>query len=868
MDYPDVLPQDVLKKFGMKPSRNSDIKGLKYQLDLKDDVEQTKDLIAVHNIPANKLADVLRLRGLPMPSIAVTKAAMGWDNFGEYSMIFNKNTIAPEVNRKNGFYKPTAAEIQKIADILQEVREMPVNMFEAKPQRVVDFSEVVTVLAPKDGDQELANALHNAGMTTIEYDPNEEGDRLRKLQSVENVRFSLTISEDGETLYDKDGRDYFYDINKIKEGTTQHVQDLRPSSDGALQPSFDKSISSEANKNKPKLSYQLNILENGKGNIIQAHDSEGTELTEAQREFFKDSKAVNEKGELIPYYHGSNSIEYDPNEEGDRLRKLQSIENVRFSLTISEDGETLYDKNERTIPLIKMGLITDDDLQKDNLAGTRKVIRDLLRELNGEKVEIRSDSRTVTFNSRTAREYTNSNSTKRLKTDGRRTKFSAIEKIKEIVANASDPRWEENNEEKHILDAERGWTKYKVVFGTEDNGETRIFSGELKIKMSGDGTDYVYDIAQIKEAAAHHVTGKIPTHKVALPASEKAASQRVPGNISSHDRAMTTSFDQNISPEANKNKPKLSYQFNISEDDLPREDLIAENADLRRANEYLTKIEEGPGRQIRDFRPSNDKFRQPSSDGIISPEANKNKPKFSYQLNISEDDLPREDLIAENADLRRANEYLTKIEEGPTRQIRDFRPSNDKLRQPSSDESISSETDGNKHKISHQLNISEDDLPREDLIAENADLRRANEYLTGMLNTYKNLTPSDKDIHRVVKSLADEFSVEGDLKPLEAKVGKFYTYLRTAQRIDGEEVTRVSAALANEMLDKAEHTDPEAERVWKEFRKTMRSMRIYIPESNIADYAPDSWNTFRKEWFGKIAFTKNKEFSSGAYERV
>lgn len=179
---------------------------------------------------------------------------------------------------------------------------------------------------------------------------------------------------------------------------------------------------------------------------------------------------------------------------------------------------------------------------------------------------------------------------------------------------------------------------------------------------------------------------------------------------------------------------------------------------------------------------------------------------------------------------------------------------------------VKSEANKNKPKLSYQLNISEDDLPREDLIAENADLRRANEYLTGMLNTYKNLTPSDKDIHRVVKSLADEFSVEGDLKPLEAKVGKFYTYLRTAQRIDGEEVTRVSAALANEMLDKAEHTDPETERVWKEFRKTMRSMRIYIPESNIADYAPDSWNTFRKGWFGKIAFTKNKEFSNGVYD--
>lgn len=162
---------------------------------------------------------------------------------------------------------------------------------------------------------------------------------------------------------------------------------------------------------------------------------------------------------------------------------------------------------------------------------------------------------------------------------------------------------------------------------------------------------------------------------------------------------------------------------------------------------------------------------------------------------------------------------INKIKEGTTQHVQDLRPSSDGALQPSSDESISPEANKNKPKLSYQLNISEDDLPREDLIAENADLRRANEYLTGMLNTYKNLTPSDKDIHKVVKNLADEFNYSGDLKPLEAKVGKFYTYLRTAQRIDGEEVTRVSAALANEMLDKAEHTDPETERVWKEFRK-------------------------------------------------
>ncbi|WP_270302269.1 hypothetical protein [Baileyella intestinalis] len=52
---------------------------------LRAPVEKTKDLIAVHNATEKNVRGLLGLGGLPMPSIAIIKAAQGHDNFGEYS---------------------------------------------------------------------------------------------------------------------------------------------------------------------------------------------------------------------------------------------------------------------------------------------------------------------------------------------------------------------------------------------------------------------------------------------------------------------------------------------------------------------------------------------------------------------------------------------------------------------------------------------------------------------------------------------------------------------------------------------------------------------------------------------------------------
>lgn len=66
-----------------------------------------KTLVAVHNISEAKLREALDLGGLPMPSIAITKAATGHGEFGEISLVFGKESIDPS-DRRNKVYSGDA----------------------------------------------------------------------------------------------------------------------------------------------------------------------------------------------------------------------------------------------------------------------------------------------------------------------------------------------------------------------------------------------------------------------------------------------------------------------------------------------------------------------------------------------------------------------------------------------------------------------------------------------------------------------------------------------------------------------------------------------------------------------------------------
>lgn len=310
---------------------------------LKEPIEETKDLIAVHNLTGEKLRKLLDLQGIPMPSIAITKSDATAEDFGEISLVFRKDAIDPadernkvydadawtpmfptldkeeyrktrafleelvrtmqaqtksgknaqgfmgentmraamanrfvslgeikeareklehlpkeefealreEMNQRlfgvlekiyntgsqtgiNEVYEmedigeqiqnmaeeakgvPSAQQIQQnlkkagypismelaeqTARVLKEIKEMPTDFFEAKPERVVEFAEVAAAVVPDDLEVDLRKAVENKIPQVLEYEAGSKESRVRKLNRVQGVRFSIRETEDGKKV--------------------------------------------------------------------------------------------------------------------------------------------------------------------------------------------------------------------------------------------------------------------------------------------------------------------------------------------------------------------------------------------------------------------------------------------------------------------------------------------------------------------------------------------------------------------------------------------------------------------------------------------------------------------------------------------
>lgn len=95
----------------------TDGENVKPQFSLKAPVEETKNLMALHNLTEKNLLDAAKLGGLPMPSIAIVKADEGHGEYGDISFVFSKDTIDPQLFRSNKVYgydawTPTAPQIE------------------------------------------------------------------------------------------------------------------------------------------------------------------------------------------------------------------------------------------------------------------------------------------------------------------------------------------------------------------------------------------------------------------------------------------------------------------------------------------------------------------------------------------------------------------------------------------------------------------------------------------------------------------------------------------------------------------------------------------------------------------------------------
>lgn len=155
---------------------------------MKSPVEETKDLLALHNLTDQNLLDALELGGLPMPSIAVVKTEQGHSKYGPISLVFSKDTIDPQADKRNKVYggdgyTPTSPSV-----------EYPVNYERARAVEK-ELDELASKVA--GGIFSHSSVLRSRGVEdVIDKDIDELAKKLAGVDTVQAAYFA----DQGKTL--------------------------------------------------------------------------------------------------------------------------------------------------------------------------------------------------------------------------------------------------------------------------------------------------------------------------------------------------------------------------------------------------------------------------------------------------------------------------------------------------------------------------------------------------------------------------------------------------------------------------------------------------------------------------------------------
>lgn len=100
----------------------------------------------------------------------------------------------------NEGYKISNVTAKQIQELYKAAAALPTEYFEAKPQRAVGFDEVLAAVIPDNSSDRLKAALQDAGVNTVEYIAGDEADRLAKVNSVDDAKFSLKGTENAQDI--------------------------------------------------------------------------------------------------------------------------------------------------------------------------------------------------------------------------------------------------------------------------------------------------------------------------------------------------------------------------------------------------------------------------------------------------------------------------------------------------------------------------------------------------------------------------------------------------------------------------------------------------------------------------------------------
>lgn len=153
-------------------------------------VEETRDLIAVHNLTEENLVSSLDIGGLPSPSIAIIKAEQGHSKYGPISIVFDKSTIDPQADSRNKIYG-SDAWTPTVPRVEYQVNSKMLSQIERELHRLA-------------GDTSVAGGIfgNSSALRSMGIDDTSNLNRKRlaeKLASTDTVRAAY-LADHGQTL--------------------------------------------------------------------------------------------------------------------------------------------------------------------------------------------------------------------------------------------------------------------------------------------------------------------------------------------------------------------------------------------------------------------------------------------------------------------------------------------------------------------------------------------------------------------------------------------------------------------------------------------------------------------------------------------
>lgn len=274
----------------------------------------------------------------------------------------NIRSTLEKYSGKGAWYKFTDQTVTDIQSLVNDIREAPTNIFEAKPERVVGLDEVKYAVVPDDLSKDTVRAIADKGIEVRTYESGNEESRLETLNKLDGVRFSKDIDTEAfsyDTLVSKPDMK-IVNIESNVDSSATRANIIEMALENAKKHSVGAGSGSSVYVKNNDSNTEILVGKNGLEHGLHRNYSKNADLTAHVGEFLENAILINR--------HTGR----EQNKEGGvYLGLLRDNENLYIGRAITNDSnvlenvETLYALSNKKESVAHYRLDSGDNLRLD-----------------------------------------------------------------------------------------------------------------------------------------------------------------------------------------------------------------------------------------------------------------------------------------------------------------------------------------------------------------------------------------------------------------------------------------------------------------------------------------------------------------------